>query len=67
VKWSKEVINTCPDTLELGYSDDDSGAVLLKKGGVYEIVFAFFVPENSSKPSVQLKLNGKPVLSTIDS
>lgn len=44
VKWSKEVINTCPDNFELSKFEDDSSAIEIKTPGIYEIVFTFFVP-----------------------
>ena len=66
VKWSKEVINTCPDNFELSKFEDDSGAVLIKTSGIYEVIFVFFVAHENTKPSAQLRINGKPVLSTID-
>jgi len=51
VKWSKEVINTCPDNFELSKFEDDAGAILVKTSGIYEIVFVFFVHSESQKPS----------------
>jgi hypothetical protein len=47
--------------------EDDGGALLIYTTGVYEIAFTFFVPPDINKPTVQLRLNGKPVLSTLDS
>jgi hypothetical protein len=44
VKWSKEVINTCPDNFELSKFDDDSGAIFIYTSGIYELLFTFFVP-----------------------
>jgi hypothetical protein len=35
--------------------------------GVYEVSFTLFVPPEMQKPSVQLKINEKPFLSTLDS
>lgn len=66
VKWQREIINTCPDNFELSKYDDDSSALIVHTNGIYEILFTFFVPPESHKPSVQLRINGKPVLSTID-
>ena len=66
VKWSREIINTCPDNFELSQYEDDCGAITVHTSGIYEILFTFFVPPESHKPSVQLRLNNKPVLSTID-
>jgi hypothetical protein len=66
VKWSKEVINTCPDNFELSKIEDDSSAITIKTSGIYEILFVFFVPHESAKPSAQLRVNGKPTLSAID-
>lgn len=66
VKWSKEVINTCPDNFELSKFEDDAGAIQIKTSGIYEVLFVFFVAHETAKPSAQLRINGKPVLSTID-
>ena len=66
VKWQREIINTCPDNFELSRYEDDSGAIVIQSPGIYEVLFTFFVFHDSQKPSIQLKLNGKPVLSTID-
>lgn len=67
VKWSREIINTCPDNFGLCVKEDDSGAIEILTSGIYEIHFVFFVPHEVAKPSAQLRINGKPVLSTIDS
>ena len=60
-------MNTSPDNLQLSKLDDDSGAILIRQAGVYEITFVFFIPKDISKPSVQVCVNHRPVLSTIDS
>lgn len=65
VRWSSELVNTNPDHFEM--SEDDCGSLLVHNAGVYEISFTFFVPPDIHKPSVQLRLNNKPILSTIDS
>jgi len=45
IRWSKEVINTSPDSFELCSSfRDECGAIQIKGQGVYELVFAFFLP-----------------------
>ena len=67
VKWSKEVINTCPDNFEMLKFEDDSSSILVRTPGIYEVIFSFFIPNEGTKPSVQLRINNKPVLSTIDS
>ena len=66
VKWSRELVNTSPDLFELSLEEDDGGALTILLAGVYEISFTIFVPPDIHKPSVQLKVNSKPVLSTID-
>eukprot|EP00347_Sterkiella_histriomuscorum_P018573 403345000 len=66
VKWQREIINTCPDNFELSKYEDDSSAIVIHSNGIYEILFTFFVAAESHKPSVQLRVNNKPVLSTID-
>ena len=67
VKWSREAMNTSPDNLQLSKFDDDSGAIFIRSAGVYEVTFVFFIPQEVSKPSVQVSINSRPVLSTIDS
>ena len=67
VKWAREAMNTSPDNLQLSKHEDDSGAVFVRSAGVYEITFVFFIPQEISKPSVQVSINSRPVLSTIDS
>ena len=66
IKWSREIINTCPDLFGLSIEEDDCGALVFYTTGVYRVSFTFFVPPDIHKPTVQLRLNGKPVLSTLD-
>ena len=55
VQWAKEVINTCPENL---YQDDlEDSYIKVAQAGVYELAFAFFVPSEAMKPSVQIRLN----------
>jgi hypothetical protein len=67
VKWSREVVNTSPNNLQLSLYDDDSGSIYIRQSGVYEVTFVFFVPTDVTKPSVQIRVNSRPYLSTIDS
>lgn len=79
IKWSKEVINTSPDSFTLNSYSDDCGSITIKQPGIYEIVFAFFLPTiiqtdkdynelaTQIRPSINLRLDGRPVLSTFDS
>jgi len=66
IKWSRDIINTSPDLFGLSLEEDDGGAIVIYTTGVYEVSFTFFVPPDIHKPTVQLRLNGKPVLSTLD-
>jgi hypothetical protein len=66
VKWSRELVNTNPESFELSREADDCGAIVVQGTGVYEIAFTFFVPPDIHKPTVQLRVSGKPILSTID-
>ena len=52
VKWSREVINTCPDNFELSKYEDNCGALSIHTSGIYEILFTFFVNPDAHKPSV---------------
>lgn len=60
------MINTSPDNLQLSVFDDDSGAIAIKQSGIYEVTFVFFVPGEAGSPSVQIRLDNQPILSTID-
>ena len=66
IKWAKEVVNTSPGMLQLSVTDDDSGAIIIKQSGIYEVQFVFFIPLGSQSPSVQVRFDNQPVLSTID-
>lgn len=66
LKWAKEVINTSPDNLQLSMFDDDSGAISVKQSGIYEVSFVFFIPCEVGSPSVQIRIDHQPILSTID-
>lgn len=60
------MINTSPENLQLSVFDDDSGAINVKQSGIYEVTFVFFVPTDAGSPSVQIRLDNQPILSTID-
>ena len=67
IKWSRELINTSPEFFHLSKDEDEGGALIITNSGVYEISFTFFVPPDIHKPTIQMRLNSKPILSTIDS
>ena len=45
----------------------DEDGVLLSTAGLYDISFTFFVPPEHPRPTLQLRVNEKPVLNTLDS
>ena len=55
VQWAKEVINTCTENLQL--DDLEESFIRVAQAGVYELCFAFFVPSDAVKPSVQVRVN----------
>ena len=68
IRWSKEVINTRPQSIELCKDDDfDSSTVALTQQGIYQLDFVLFIPEESLNPTILIKLDEHQVLSTIDS
>jgi hypothetical protein len=52
IKWSKEVINTCPNNFELMKFEEDCSSILIRTSGIYEVVFTFFIPHEGKQPSV---------------
>ena len=52
--------------MQLSIFDDDSGAISVKQSGIYEVSFVFFVPGEVGSPSVQIRIENQPILSTID-
>lgn len=58
VPWEMQSVNTCPDNF---IWEMNRTSVIAVAPGLYEVMFAFFA---SSKPTVQMLINGEPVLST---
>eukprot|EP00357_Protocruzia_adherens_P011027 CAMPEP_0114975776 /NCGR_PEP_ID=MMETSP0216-20121206/2296_1 /TAXON_ID=223996 /ORGANISM="Protocruzia adherens, Strain Boccale" /LENGTH=802 /DNA_ID=CAMNT_0002336613 /DNA_START=61 /DNA_END=2469 /DNA_ORIENTATION=+ len=61
VPWEVQSVNTCPDNF---LWEKDKTSVLTVAPGLYEIYFGFFAKK---KPTVQLLVNGEPVLSAVNS
>ena len=57
IPWESQTINTFPDNF---IWEKDKTSILVVAGGLYEISFGFFAKK---KPSIQLLVNGEPVLS----
>ena len=46
IRWSKEVINTRPQSIELSKEEDeDQSTIFLTQQGVYQLEFVLFIPE----------------------
>ena len=59
VPWNVQVINTFPDNFVW---EKDRVNILVVQPGLYEVCFGFYAKK---KPTVQLHINGEPVLSAI--
>lgn len=67
IRWSKEVINTRPQSIALSQEDaDQMGEILLTQEGIYQVDFILFIPDQASRPEVQLKLDDKVVVTSFD-
>eukprot|EP00742_Colponemidia_sp_Colp-10_P010428 GILJ01011451.1.p1 GENE.GILJ01011451.1~~GILJ01011451.1.p1 ORF type:complete len:694 (+),score=153.66 GILJ01011451.1:27-2084(+) len=61
VPWEVQSSNTCPDNF---LWEREKTSIITVAPGLYEICFGFFA---SKKPTVQLLVNGEPVLSAVNS
>ncbi|KAL0241566.1 hypothetical protein GEMRC1_006801 [Eukaryota sp. GEM-RC1] len=61
IPWNVQLINTDPDVFRW---EKDKVTICAALPGLYEITFGFFA---NKKPTVQLLVNGEPVLSAINS
>jgi hypothetical protein len=60
IRWSKEVINTRPQSIELSKEEDeDQSTIFLTQQGVYQLEFVLFIPEQSLSPTILIKLDDK--------
>ena len=64
IKWSKETINTRPQSIELETTDYDS--ILLTQEGIYQNEFIMFIPYGMARPVLNLKMDDQVILSTIE-
>ena len=60
IPWEIQTINTCPENF---LWDEDKSTVLTVAPGLYEINFGFF---SSKQPTVQVLVNGEPILSAVN-
>jgi hypothetical protein len=65
IKWSKESINTSPQSIELNRGEDDNGSIILTQEGIYQISFILFMSEQSN-PKISLHIDDQQVLTSID-
>ena len=61
IPWEIQTINTCPENF---LWDEDKSMILTVAPGLYEINFGFF---SSKQPTVQVLVNGEPILSAVNS
>ncbi len=61
VPWNIQVLNTNPENF---IWEKDRVNIVVVQPGLYEIVFGFY---SKKKPTVQLHVNGEPVLSAVNS
>eukprot|EP00741_Cyanophora_paradoxa_P006296 tig00000989_g6104.t1 len=61
VPWNVQVVNTAPDNFQW---EKDRVNIQLAAPGLYEVTFGFYARK---KPTVQLLVNGDPVLSAMNS
>lgn len=60
IPWEIQTINTCPENF---LWDEDKSTVLTVAPGLYEVNFGFF---SSKQPTVQVLVNGEPILSAVN-
>jgi len=60
VPWEIQLTNTLPDNF---LWEKDKGSILTVAPGLYEITFGFFAKK---KPTVQLMVNGEPIMSAVN-
>jgi hypothetical protein len=56
VPWEQQSVNTCPDNF---LWDKDSTSIVALAPGLYEVMFGFYARR---RPTIQLLVNGEPVL-----
>jgi len=61
IPWESQSVNTAPDNF---LWEKEKASVMVVTGGLYEINMGFY---SDKKPSVQLLINGEPVLSIANS
>ncbi|GIQ86717.1 hypothetical protein KIPB_008619, partial [Kipferlia bialata] len=61
VVWSGEMANACPDLLVWAQG---KSTITVTQGGLYEVSFGFF---GGTKPTLQLHVDGEPMLSAVPS
>jgi hypothetical protein len=61
IPWEIQSVNTCPDNF---LWEKDQTSVIAIAPGLYELTMGFFTKK---KPTVQLLINGEPVLSAVNS
>jgi len=61
IPWEIQSVNTCPDNF---LWEKDQTSVIAIAPGLYELTMGFFTKK---KPTVQLLVNGEPVLSAVNS
>lgn len=60
IPWEVERSNTCPENFVW---NEGATSILVVTPGLYEVSFGFF---GRKKPTIQLQVNGEPVLSAVN-
>ncbi len=61
IPWESQTVNTAPDNF---LWEKEKASVMVVTGGLYEINMGFYAEK---KPTVQLLVNGEPILSAVNS
>jgi len=61
IPWEVQTINTCPENF---LWDEDKSIILTVAPGLYEVNFGFYC---GKQPTVQVLVNGEPILSAVNS
>jgi len=61
VPWEEQIVNTCIDNF---IWEKEKENIMVVNAGLYEVNFGFYA---ETKPTIQLLVNGEPILSAVNS
>jgi hypothetical protein len=61
IPWEIQLVNTSPDIF---FWEKDKTSIYISTGGIYEITMGIYA---SKKPTVQILINGEPIISAVNS